>query len=75
MKRRSASKHHTQKDGSLCIPQRSAPTIVRWAIDSYEQAARAVAGAVFTQVLKQNDHPAVQLVLKGSTARLDLNAS
>lgn len=48
---------------------------VRGAIDSYEQAARAVATAVFTQVLKQNDHPAVQLVLKGSTARLDLNAS
>lgn len=48
---------------------------VRWALDSYEQAARAVAQAVFTQVLKQNDHPAVQLVLKGSTARLDLDAS
>ena len=48
---------------------------VRCAIDSYEQAARAVARAVFTQVLKQSDHPAVQLLLKGSTARLDLNAS
>ena len=48
---------------------------VRGAIDSYEQAARAVATAVFTQVLKQSDHPAVQLVLKGSTTRLDLNAS
>lgn len=48
---------------------------LRWALDSYEQAARAVARAVFTQVLKENDHPAVQLVLKGSTARLDLNAS
>ncbi len=39
---------------------------VRRALDSYEQAARAVAGAVFTQILKQGDHPAVQLVLKGS---------
>lgn len=48
---------------------------VRSALDSYEQAARAIAAAVFTQVLKQSDHPAVQLVLKGSTARLDLNAS
>jgi hypothetical protein len=48
---------------------------VRWAVDSYEQSARAIARAVFTQVLKQSDHPAVQLVLKGSTARLELNAS
>lgn len=64
--RQDAVPHHTTKIG--CDD-------VRWAIDSYEQAARAVATAVFTQILKQNDHPAVQLVLKGSTARLDLNAS
>lgn len=44
---------------------------VRLAIDSYERSARAIAEAVFTQVLKQSDHPAVQLLLKGSTAVLD----
>jgi len=64
--RQNAARQHTTKIGG---------DNVRRAIDSYEQAARAVARAVFTQVLKQSDHPAVQLVLKGSTARLELNAS
>ena len=41
-------------------------------IESYEQASRAVAEAVFSQILKQGDHPAVQLVLQGSTARIAL---
>jgi hypothetical protein len=45
---------------------------VRWAIDSYERSARAIAEAVFTQVLKQSDHPAVQLLLKGSTSMLEV---
>ncbi len=48
---------------------------VHWAVDSYEQAARAIARAVFTQVLKRSDHPAVQLALIGSTAKVSLNAS
>lgn len=44
---------------------------VCWAIESYERTARTIAEAVFTQVLKQADHPAVQLLLKGSTLSLD----
>jgi len=45
---------------------------VRWAIDSYERSARSIAEAVFTQVLKQSDHPAVQHLLKGSTSMLEV---
>jgi hypothetical protein len=48
---------------------------VRWAIESYEQAARAIAAAVFSQILHQEDHPAVQLFLKGSTLKLELHPS
>jgi hypothetical protein len=48
---------------------------VRWAIESYEQAARATAAAVFSQILHQEDHPAVQLFLKGSTLKLELHPS
>jgi hypothetical protein len=48
---------------------------VRWAIDSYEQSARALTVAVFSQILKQGDHPAVQLLLKGSTANLEIRSS
>ncbi len=46
---------------------------VRWAIDSYEQSARAITESVCEQILKQRDHPAVQLLLKGSTAMLELS--
>jgi len=46
---------------------------VRWAIDSFERAARPVVEAVFSQLLKQGDHPAVQLLLKGSTVKLELS--
>ena len=48
---------------------------VRWAIDSFERAARPVVEAVFSQALKQEDHPAVQLLLKGSTVKLELSQS
>jgi len=48
---------------------------VCWAIESYERTARTIAEAVFIQILKQGDHPAVQLLLKGSTLNLDLSPS
>jgi hypothetical protein len=48
---------------------------LRWVIESYELAARTISEAVFTQILKQTDHPAVQLLLKGSTLNIDLSPS
>jgi hypothetical protein len=56
-------------------PEKLGADEVRRAIDAYEQATRAIAAAVFTQILRQGDHPAVQLVLKGSTAQIELRPS
>jgi hypothetical protein len=58
-----------------CHPARMSRDDMRWAIDSYEQSARALTVAVFSQILKQGDHPAVQLLLKGSTANLEIRSS
>ncbi len=56
-------------------PEKLGAEEVRHAIDGFEQATRAIAAAVFTQILRQGDHPAVQLVLKGSTAQIELRPS
>lgn len=69
--RRSATRHN----GRSLPSEKANAEEVRRAIDSYEQAARAIAAAVFNQVLRRGDHPAVQLVLKGSTAQIELRPS
>jgi hypothetical protein len=56
-------------------PEKLGADEVHCAIDGYEQATRAIAAAVFTQILRQGDHPAVQLVLQGSTAQIELRPS
>jgi len=58
------------REGCALHPAKLNADDVHCAIDSYEQSARSIAGAVFTQILKQGENPAVQLLLKGSTAIL-----
>jgi hypothetical protein len=63
------------REGCTLHPAKLNADDVHCAIDSYEQSARSIAGAVFTQILKQGENPAVQLLLKGSTAMLELHPS
>lgn len=64
-----------RRNSGAHTPEQISAEEMHRAIDSYEQAARAIATAVFTQILRQGDHPAVQLVLQGSTAKIELRPS